>query len=67
MRILSQNVLEIVKNGCHNNENADSNVSGDSLDLSSTGREFVSQALARKLLQPLLEPGTTTPFLVDTI
>lgn len=59
LRILSQNVLDIVKSGCQNKQTETTNLSGDSLDLSSTGREFVNEALAKKLLQPLLDPGVT--------
>ena len=55
--VLSQKVLEIVKNGGKYNQNEQTDVSGESLDLSSTGREFVSEALATKLLKPLLDPG----------
>eukprot|EP00892_Ulva_mutabilis_P012690 jgi/Ulvmu1/9794/UM056_0034.1 len=58
LRILSQKVSEIVKNGGKYNQNEQTDVSGESLDLSSTGREFVSEALAKKLLKPLLDPGS---------
>jgi hypothetical protein len=56
LRILSQSILDCVKDGCPPVIDALGAAPGavDSLDLSGTGREFVTPELAEELLQPML-------------
>jgi len=56
-RILSQTVIESVRNGCSDVQAAAAASSSDFLDLSHGGREFMTAELATELLAPLTAPG----------
>lgn len=58
-RILSQQVVESARDGCAsfaNREHATAAI-GDVLDLSSSGREFLTRDLAQQVLDPMLRGG----------
>jgi hypothetical protein len=58
LRILSQSIIEHVRNGCQIETAMDTGNSADGrLDLSKSGREFITEDLARMLLEPMLKKG----------
>jgi hypothetical protein len=59
LRILSQHLIECAKDGCASVSAASAAFSGESLDVSATGREFVTKELAEELLAPMLKQGTS--------
>lgn len=66
-RILGQHVVECAKDGCaaaHEGQEraAAASGSGDTLDLSPSGREFMTKELAEQMLQPMLAEGVSTLF-----
>lgn len=60
LRILSQAIMEHAKNGCADVASAGDGMTGQSLDLSHTGRDFMTAELAQELLAPMLAPGACT-------
>jgi hypothetical protein len=49
--------MEHAKNACADVANAGDAMTGQSLDLSHTGRAFMTAELAKELLAPMLAPG----------
>jgi hypothetical protein len=58
LRILSQQIIDAARDGCKELTSSAVETTADVLDLSKSGREFVTAELAQELLKPLLAPGT---------
>lgn len=57
LRILSQNVLDFAKNGGTGGSGAGAAATEGCLDLSGSGREFLTRELATSLLEAMQKPG----------
>lgn len=59
IRILSENLLQCVASGCDGAEAAQHGMQADSnaVDVSGSGREFVTATMAEKLFAPMLKEG----------
>ena len=56
-RILSQHLIDCVKDGCGSVTQSKEALTGNAFDLYGSGREFVTGEMARKLFEPLLRSG----------
>jgi hypothetical protein len=56
-RILSQHLIESVQDGCASVTASTETLTGDTFDVSNTGREFVTKEVATKLFEPMLRQG----------
>jgi hypothetical protein len=64
LRILSQSILDFVKNGGKIGAagTGAAAATADRLDLSGSGREFLTKELASSFLEPMQQPGILTHF-----